>query len=88
MKLHTSYHDDKLYYRANHAKINVSSNIMYICEMPPLCRICDKNFRINNLIHTSAYPIPNDVSETHTGNKLHYHVLCELTMTQPGTKFH
>ena len=56
--------------------------------MPLLCRICDKNFRISKSIHISAYPIPNAVSEIHTGKKPHYYVFCELTMTHSGIKFH
>ena len=72
VKLHTTtYHDDKPYYWVNRAKIKQISNIMYICEMPLLCRICDKNFRINKSIHISAYTIPNVVSETHTEIKPH-----------------
>ena len=58
------------------------------CEMPLLYRICDKNFRINKSLDISAYPIPNAVSETHTEIKPHYHLLCELTMTHFGIKFH
>ena len=89
MKLHTTiHHDDKPYYCLNRVKINQSSNTVYICEMHPLCRICDKNFRTKKPIHTSAYPKLNAVSETHTGKKPHYHVLCKLTMNHSGIKFH
>ena len=89
MKLHTTtYHDDKTYYCANHAKIKQNLNIMYICEMPSLCSICDKNFSINKSIHIYAYPIPNALNKPHTGKKPHYHVLCELIMTHSGIKFH
>ena len=89
MKLHTTtHHDDKPYYCINRAKIKQSLNIMYICEMPLLCRICDKNFMINKSIHICVYHIPNAASVTHTGKKPHYHVLCELITTHLGTKFH
>ena len=92
MKLPTkTYHDDKPYYWVNCAKIKQSPNkymIILICEMPLLCRICDKNFRTSKSTHTITHPIPNAVSETHTGKKPYYHVLCEITMTQTGIKFY
>ena len=56
--------------------------------MPLLCRICDKNFRISKSTHISTHTISNAMSETYTGNKPHCHVLCEITMTQTGIKFH
>ena len=89
MNLHTTiHHDDKPYYWVKRAKINHSLKTVYICIMHLLCRICDNNFRIKKPIHTSAYPIPNAVSETHTGKKPHYHVICKLTINHSGIKFH
>ena len=89
MNLHTAiHHDDKPYHCLNRAKTSQSSNTVYICKIHLLCRIYDKNFSIKKPVHTSAYPIPNAVSETHTGKKPHYHVLCKLTITHSGIKFH
>ena len=89
MNLHTTiHHDDKPYYWVKRAKIDHSLKTVYICIMHLLCRICDNNFRIKKPIHTSAYPIPNAVSETHTGKKPHYHVICKLTINHSGIKFH
>ena len=71
MNLHTTiHHDDKPYYWVKRAKIDHSLKTVYICIMHLLCRICDNNFRIKKPLHTSAYPIPNAVSETHIGNFL------------------
>ena len=89
MNLHTTiHHDDKPYYWVKRAKIDHSLKTVYICIMHLLCRICDNNFRIKKPIHTSASPLPNAVSETHTGKKPHYHVICKLTINHSGIKFH
>ena len=49
------------------------------------CMICNY-FLLDK--HICAHPIPNAASEIHTGKKPYYHVLCELTMTHSGSKFH